>query len=155
MALLSTWYRISEYSNTSTCILPLSKSAISASLVSTVLLLLVRAGTGVWIHGCSHSCWPLSLLIRPNPHYYLQTVISPWQRCCRCSNKPALRGLWSIMDYSLMAHVLSAQPHQLLLLRIALARIPLQVHYDICASLSSVTACTPIDGVGSWVLFPL
>lgn len=88
-------------------------------------------------------------------HYYLQTVISPWQRCCRCSNKPALRGLWSIMDYSLMAHVLSAQPHQLLLLRIALARIPLQVHYDICASLSSVTACTPIYGIGSWVLFPL
>lgn len=52
-------------------------------------------------------CSELFLLIRPKPHHYLQTVSCPLEH--QCTTKPAYCGLWSIMDYSLMACVLSVQ----------------------------------------------
>lgn len=90
-------------------------TAPSPFTVVAVLILISHANTSALTYCLSHSVLGSFLLINPNPHYYLQAVISPCNHRCAAARINE-HIVWTLINYGLYANGLcpfSAPPPSL------------------------------------------
>lgn len=72
-------------------------------LVVPVLILISHADTSALTCCLSHSVLSFFLLIRRNPHYYLQAVIPPCNHCCTAA-RINRHIVWTLINYGLFTN---------------------------------------------------